>query len=388
MKRKLLITCLLLGILLLFPYQTKAAIASWPAISKDSDTISIVYQYEVKDNHYQLASMHFEKSNPDKNYTVMFNGENYPFNQEIAVTDRIDDKLEENYAEIIGTEVFPLFYKNESVLPPAYQDPSVKEFYVAERDTASHKIFYYGLHKIKSWTPALGVDIQDGDKSSGGVRYELYRKDAKDLEEDTQPEEPTKPTESTMDQMEGEWPALQSIQISGASTMAPFTSKKLSVNPVPGDALLGKITWKSSNRSYATVSSKGLVKAKKAGAGKTVTITATVDGKKATHKIKINGLVKKIKLSCKKAKAKKYQDTVLNGCRIGVFAKIKSGKNANKKLKWKVSNSKYASIFFVSDDTHNVSIRAKKAGKGKTIKVTAMATDGSKVKATKKIKIK
>lgn len=51
-----------------------------------------------------------------------------------------------------------------------------------------------------------------------------------------------------------------------------------------------KVTWKSSNTKYATVSSKGVVKVKKAGIGHTVTITATAsDGskKKATCKIKL-----------------------------------------------------------------------------------------------------
>lgn len=51
-----------------------------------------------------------------------------------------------------------------------------------------------------------------------------------------------------------------------------------------------KVTWKSSNTKYATVSSKGVVKVKKAGIGHTVTITATTaDGtkKKAVCKIKL-----------------------------------------------------------------------------------------------------
>ena len=51
------------------------------------------------------------------------------------------------------------------------------------------------------------------------------------------------------------------------------------------------IKWTSSNEKYATVSSKGVVKALSAGKGKTVKITAkATDGsnKKATVKIKIN----------------------------------------------------------------------------------------------------
>ena len=49
------------------------------------------------------------------------------------------------------------------------------------------------------------------------------------------------------------------------------------------------VTWKSGNRKYATVTSKGMVTMERAGRGKMVTITATEkDGikKKATYKIK------------------------------------------------------------------------------------------------------
>ncbi len=52
-----------------------------------------------------------------------------------------------------------------------------------------------------------------------------------------------------------------------------------------------KVTYKSSNTKYATVSSKGVVKAKRAGKGKTVTITVTAadgSGTKAKCKVKIS----------------------------------------------------------------------------------------------------
>ena len=50
------------------------------------------------------------------------------------------------------------------------------------------------------------------------------------------------------------------------------------------------LKWTSSNTAYATVSSKGVVKTKKAGKGQTVTITATAkdgSGKSASINIKI-----------------------------------------------------------------------------------------------------
>ena len=49
-----------------------------------------------------------------------------------------------------------------------------------------------------------------------------------------------------------------------------------------------KVTYKSSNKKYATVSSKGLVKAKRAGKGRTVTITVKAkDGSGVTAKCKV-----------------------------------------------------------------------------------------------------
>lgn len=58
----------------------------------------------------------------------------------------------------------------------------------------------------------------------------------------------------------------------------------------PSDVSSTKVMWKSSNTKYATVSSKGVVKVKKAGIGHTVKITATAadgSGKKASCKIKL-----------------------------------------------------------------------------------------------------
>lgn len=67
-------------------------------------------------------------------------------------------------------------------------------------------------------------------------------------------------------------------------------SLTLKVSVSPTGATNKKVTWKSSNKKYATVSSKGVVTAKKAGIGHTVKITATAadgSGKKVVCKIKI-----------------------------------------------------------------------------------------------------
>ena len=50
------------------------------------------------------------------------------------------------------------------------------------------------------------------------------------------------------------------------------------------------MAWSVSNKKYATVNAKGVVSTKKAGKGKTVTVTAKAtdgSGKKASIKLKI-----------------------------------------------------------------------------------------------------
>ncbi len=140
------------------------------------------------------------------------------------------------------------------------------------------------------------------------------------------------------------------------------------------------LAFSTSNRKYATVSAKGVVSTQKAGAGKTVTITATAkDGskKKASIKIKIvKDAVKKITLSCKKK-------TVAAGKKITVKAAVKAtGKKANKTLAFCTSNKKYATV------TSKGVVTAKKAGKGKRVAITAVSTDGTNRKAVIKLKIK
>lgn len=138
------------------------------------------------------------------------------------------------------------------------------------------------------------------------------------------------------------------------------------------------LKWSSSNPKYASVDSKGKVSAKSAGAGKKVTITAkATDGSNVSGKVTIKIVkhaVKKISLKCnKKVKA---------GKKVTVKATIKTtGKSANKKLSWATSNKKYATV------NSKGKVTTKKAGKGKTVTITAKATDGSGKKASVKIKI-
>lgn len=171
------------------------------------------------------------------------------------------------------------------------------------------------------------------------------------------------------------------VTISGPSKkLAAGKKVKLTAKVTPSNATNKAVTWKSSNKKYATVDSKGNVTLKKAGIGKTVTITATAkDGskKKATYKIKImKHAVKSIKLSA-------ASKSVKAGKTLKIKANIKTtGKTVNKTLKWTSSNTKYATV------SSKGVVKAKKAGKGKSVTITATSTDGSNKKATIKIRIK
>ncbi len=177
------------------------------------------------------------------------------------------------------------------------------------------------------------------------------------------------------------------IKVKSIKIFADYTSvaagkkAKLTTIVKPNNAANKAVKWSvaAKDKKYVSVSSKGVVSTKKAGAGKTVTVTATAkDGskKKATIKIKImKNAVTKITL---KAKTKK----VKAGKKVTVKATVKTnGKKANKKLAWKSSNNKYATV-----NAKGV-VTTKKAGKGKNVTITAISTDGTNKKGTIKIKI-
>ena len=172
---------------------------------------------------------------------------------------------------------------------------------------------------------------------------------------------------------------VSSIRLSGISKQIA-AGKKLTLKAIvfPNNASDKKLIWKSSNPKVATVTQSGVVTLKKKTGGKKVTITATaMDGSKkyAFWKIaSMKGIVKKVKITGSK--------TVKPGKKLKLKAKVTATKKANKKILWTSSNTKYATV--------NVKgiVTTKKSAKGKTVKITAMATDGSGKKNTVKIKIK
>jgi uncharacterized protein YjdB len=172
---------------------------------------------------------------------------------------------------------------------------------------------------------------------------------------------------------------VSAIKITAASTKIAAGKKvSLQASVTPKEATNKTLTWISSNTKYATVSKKGVVTTKAAGAGKTVTITAKAtdgSGQSATFDLQImKGTVKKI--------TAKAASSVKAGGSTTIKTTVKATAGANKKLSFTSSNKKYATV------TSKGVVKTYKEGKGKTVKITVAATDGSGKKTTVKIKIK
>ena len=155
-------------------------------------------------------------------------------------------------------------------------------------------------------------------------------------------------------------------------TLKIGTSSELSVSVNPSKAA-SKCTWKSSDKSVATVSSSGKVKGVAPGTCE-VTVTAP-DGKhKDTCYVTVTEkdvAIKSLKLNKKKlklAKGKKYELEV----------KAKPDGASTGSLVWKSSNNKIAKV------TKKGVVKAK--GKGKCT-ITVTTKDGKK-KATCKVTVK
>ncbi len=177
------------------------------------------------------------------------------------------------------------------------------------------------------------------------------------------------------------------ITISGISKKIAAGKKVwLTAAVTPANATNSSVTWSvkaDKNAKYATVDAKtGLVTTKKAGKNKTVTIVATAnDGSGRNQEYKIKLMPKAVK----KITLKASSTAVKAGKKVKIKATVTpkaTTKKINKTLKWESSNAKYATV------TSKGVVKTKKAGKGKTVKITARSTDGTNKKKVIKIKIK
>lgn len=171
---------------------------------------------------------------------------------------------------------------------------------------------------------------------------------------------------------------VKKITLSGNKKIAAGKKTALKLKISPANASNQAVTWKSGNTKVATVNQKGVVTFKKNSGGKSVVIYAVSkdgSGIKGSVRLKsMKGVVRKITLSGK--------TTVKTGKSVKLKAAVKASKGANTKLAWSSSNTRYATV------NSSGKVTTKKAGKGKKVKITAIATDGSGKKKTITIKIR
>ena len=152
-------------------------------------------------------------------------------------------------------------------------------------------------------------------------------------------------------------------------TMNVGQTTTLKVKKVSPSNASKSVKYSTSKKSVATVDSKGKIKAKAAGTA-TITVTSKSNSKvKATCKVTVKQPVKKIQIS-------KNVLAVQKGKTVNIKATVKPKNASNKKLKYKTSNKKIATV----------NSKGKVKGiKNGTVTITVTAADGSKKKATCKV---
>ena len=133
-----------------------------------------------------------------------------------------------------------------------------------------------------------------------------------------------------------------------------------------------KVTYKTSNKKVATVSSKGYIKGVKAGKAKITVISKKNKKKKAVVKVVVK------KAAVKKVKLNTGNFNLAVGSKKSLKATITPKKNVSKKVVWKTSNKKVATV-----TSKGV---VKGVGEG-TATITCKATDGSGKKASVKVTV-
>ncbi|MCR5475823.1 MAG: Ig-like domain-containing protein, partial [Lachnospiraceae bacterium] len=141
----------------------------------------------------------------------------------------------------------------------------------------------------------------------------------------------------------------------------------ITLKPVitPKDATNQEVTWKSSNKKVATVSSDGVVKGKKKGTA-TITVKTKDGGKKASCKV----TVKKGKtVKVKSVSLNKSDEELYVGESLPLKATVKPNNATNKKVTWKSSNTKVATVSSTGKVTAKgegdavITVRTKDGGK-------------------------
>lgn len=133
-----------------------------------------------------------------------------------------------------------------------------------------------------------------------------------------------------------------------------------------------KVTYKTSNKKVATVSSKGYIKGVKAGKAKITVVSKKNKKKKSVVKVVVK------KAAVKKVKLNSGNFNLAVGSKKSLKATITPKKKVSKKVVWKTSNKKVATV-----TSKGV---VKGIGEG-TATITCKATDGSGKKASVKVTV-
>lgn len=154
---------------------------------------------------------------------------------------------------------------------------------------------------------------------------------------------------------------------------------KTTVIVFPNESAHKKVSYKSSNKKVAVVSSKGVIKGKKAGKAK-ITITSQKNKmRKATVAVTVvSGRIKRIRL-------KKTSSKLIVGNRIKLKASVTASRGGKKKIIWRSSNEKVAkvkrgTVTAVDTGTAVISVTAADGtGKKAAYKVTVRAKEKNAV---------
>lgn len=253
----------------------------------------------------------------------------------------------------------------------------------ASLEATELELYTMAVEKIEGKSQSVGLAKETQfEIPEAGTYYLAINVSAEEADYSIQGREGTltpQPTPQPTPEQKPETVKVSKIKITGATkTVAAGKSVQLKVVVAPSKAANKAITWKSGNTKYAIVSKTGKVTIKTAGKGKSVIIKAVAkDGSKVSgsYKIKIaKGIVKRIKVTAPK--------TVKVGKSTKLKTKVTATPGAYTTLSWKSSNTKYATV------SVSGKLTTKKAGKGKIVKITVKALDGSGKKAVVKLKIK
>ncbi len=165
-------------------------------------------------------------------------------------------------------------------------------------------------------------------------------------------------------------PKPKKVKITGSKYVAKGKKITLKATVTP-DGADQKVKWTSSNKKIATVSSKGVVKGKKAGKVKITATSKSNPKAKKTFTVTVKAdAVKSVKITGAPATLK-----------IGGTAKLKAAatpKKAAQSFEWTSSDKAVATV------SSSGEVKALKKGKAT---ITATATDGSKKKGTAVIEV-